>query len=166
MAEAIAGKKIIYKFRLLENQAKEDAWTLAFTEENENDISIDADSTATKDGAVRTPGVPEIEITATALMAKDDPKVREIKNAALSSKLFEIWEINSEEAGTTTGKYKATYYQGYCTEWDLSSNAEDNAEIELTFGVNGTGAEGEVSLTTAEIDEAAYAFKDTAKTGA
>lgn len=162
-AETVPGKKIIYKFRLLENAEKEAAWTIAFSEENENDISVDADSTATKDGSVRTPSVPEIEITATALLAKGDDKITKIKNAMLKNKLFEIWEINLEEQAETAGKYKGTYYQGYCTEWDLSSSAEDIAEAKLTFGVNGIGADGECTVTDDEVEEASYVFTDTVK---
>lgn len=165
-AEAVAGKKIIYKYRLHDDAATEDAWTLAFVTENENDISVDADSTATKDGSVRTPSTPEIEISATSLLAKGDEKISKIKNAMLQNKLFDIWEINLEEATETANKYKGTYYQGYCTEWDLTSNAEDIAEISLTFGVNGIGADGECTVTDAEIEEASYVFTDTTKTSA
>ena len=163
-AEAVAGKRIIYKYRVKEDAAKEDAWALAFTEENENDISVDADSTATKDGSVRTPSTPAIEISSTSLMAKGDKKIDKIKDAMLKNKLIEIWEINLEDAATTSGKYNGTYYQGYCTEVDITSNAEDIAEVELTFGVNGIGASGECTVTDAEIEEASYVFADTTKT--
>lgn len=167
-ATATAGKRIIYKYRIQEKASTEAAWTLAFTEENENDISVDADSTATKDGSVRTPSTPEIEINATALMSAEDTRIDEIRSAMLHNKLIEIWEINLDKPAETDGKYKGTYYQGYCTEIDLTSNAEDIAEVELTFGVNGIGADGECTVTDTEIEEASYVFTDTtvATTGA
>lgn len=160
-AEAVSGRRIIYKYRILEDAATEAAWALAFVEENENDTSVDADSTATKDGTVRTPSTPEIEINSTSLMAKGDEKIDKIKSAMLHNKLLEIWEINLDNPGTDANKYKGTYYQGYCTEMDISSAADDIAEIDLTFGVNGIGAEGECTVTDAEIEEASYVFTDT-----
>ena len=163
-AEAISGRRIIYKYRVKEDAAKEAAWTLAFVTENENDLSVDADSTSTKDGTVRTPSTPEIEITSTSLMTKGDEKIGKIKNAMLTNKLIEIWEINLEEPATTEGKYKGTYYQGYCTEVDITSDSDDIAEVECTFGVNGIGAEGECTVTAEEIEEASYVFTDTTKT--
>lgn len=67
-AEAIAGKKVVYLYRILSTEKDHDATALAFTTENERTKSKDADSTATKDGAVRTPGTAEGEITASSLL--------------------------------------------------------------------------------------------------
>ena len=66
-AEAVAGKKIIYLYRVKGKSASNDAVGLAFTTENERTKSKDADTTATKDGTVRTPGTSEVEITASSL---------------------------------------------------------------------------------------------------
>ena len=71
-AEAVAGKKIVYLYRILSTEKDHDATALAFTTENERTKSKDADSTATKDGAVRTPGTAEGEITASSLLKKGD----------------------------------------------------------------------------------------------
>ena len=63
-AEAIQGKKIVYLYRVKEDAATANAEGIAFTTENGRTKSKDADSTATKDGSIRTPGVAEVEITA------------------------------------------------------------------------------------------------------
>ena len=63
-AEAVAGKKIIYLYRILSEAASNAATALAFTTENERDKTKDADSTITKDGSIRTPSESETEITA------------------------------------------------------------------------------------------------------
>jgi TP901-1 family phage major tail protein len=167
-ADAVQGRRILYKYRLKEKAGTEAAWMLAFVTENENDITVDADSTATKDGTIRTPSVPEIEHTVTSILSKSDERAYDIKNAMLANKLFEYWEINLDMPGTDTneGKYKGTYYQGYCTEWDLSSNAEDMAELSLTFGANGSGADGWCTVTNAEAEAATYVFQDTTAAGA
>lgn len=166
-ADAISGKKIIYLYRVLENAAADDAATMAFTTENETSISKDADATVTKDGTVRTPNAAEIEITATSLFAKGDTLCDKMKQAMLQDKKMEVWEVNlAEPVESQTNKFKATYYQGYLTEFTKTSSAEDHVEISITFGVEGTGADGSATVTTEQQEMAAYVFADTQKTGA
>ncbi len=159
MAEAVQGKKLIYKYRVYGQTSA--AFLIAFTTENGRTVSMDADTTATKDGGIRTPGAAEIEITAESILKKSDNTIGTIETAMLNGTLFEIWEINLEEAGTGTNKYKGVYYQGYCTELEKTSNAEDFVEVSLTFGINGTGATGDCTVTAEEIAAATYTFKDT-----
>lgn len=215
-AAPVQGKRIIYKFRRYSQRVTDDAWALAYVTENERTLSVDADSTITKDGPVRTPSAPEQEITATCLLRTGDARIDEIEDAALNNELFEIWEANLDEpvndtyvqtsdsalvtgktyytrsgSGTTespytytevaspsvssistyyeltsSNKFKGKYWQGYCTECNRTSNAEDTAEISLTFGLNGLGARGSVTITAAEQSEASYVFADTPRTGA
>lgn len=167
-AEAVGGKKIVYLFRLLEDAATDDGAVLAFTTENGRTKSKDADSTMTKDGAVRTPGASEVEITATTLLAKGDTMIDKLEAALDGDKLIEIWEANLAEAATGSGnqnKFKGTYFQGYLTEIERTSNAEDNVEISLTFGVNGSGKTGNVTVSAEQQAVADYVFADTPKTG-
>lgn len=166
-ANAVSGKKIIYLYRVLENAAADDAAAMAFTTENQTSISKDADATVTKDGTVRTPNAAEIEITATSLFAKGDTIYDKMKQAMLQDKKMEVWEVNlAEPVESQTNKFKATYYQGYLTEFTKTSNAEDHVEISITFGVEGTGADGSATVTTEQQEMAAYVFADTQKTGA
>jgi TP901-1 family phage major tail protein len=161
--EAISGKKIIYLYRILEKAKEAVGTVLAFTTENERTKSKDADSTATKDGNIRTPGASEVEITATSLLTKGDTFIDDLEEALDKDKLIEIWEVNLEEPGTTPneGKYKATYFQGYLTEVDISSNAEDMVEVSLTFGINGSGVKGYATVSKEQEAIASYVFKDT-----
>lgn len=80
-AEAIAGKKIIYLYRIMSKEKDHDATAIAFTTENERTKSKDADTTATKDGTVRTPGTAEVEITASSLLKKGDQFIDELEDA-------------------------------------------------------------------------------------
>ena len=84
----------------------------------------------------------------------------------LNDELIEIWEVNLEEAGATSGKFKGTYYQGYLTSFEKSSPAEGQVECSLTFGINGKGATGDCTVTDDQQDTAAYVFADTTATGA
>lgn len=164
-ATAVSGKKIVYLYRVLGNTTA--AAALAFTTENSRTKSRDADSTETKDGAIRTPGATEVEISATSILAKGDTLIETLEAAMDAGTLIEIWEANLEEpAATGSNKFKGAYYQGYLTEFEKTSSAEDFVECSLTFGINGTGATGEVTVTAAQQEIAAYVFADTtAKTG-
>ena len=150
-AEAVHGKKMVYLFRVLEDAASTAGTVLAFTTENSISISKDADTVETKDGTIRTPGAAEIEITATALLAKGDTMYDKLKAAMLEDKLVEVWEANLEEAAAGgQNKFKGTYYQAYLTEFEKTSSAEDYVECSCTFAVNGNGADGEVTVTAME----------------
>lgn len=162
----IAGKKIIYLYRLHDAAATEDGAKIAYVTENGRTKSKDADSTATKDGSMRTPGAMEQEITATTLLAKGDTMIEKLEGALDNDDLLDIWEVNLEEEGASTGKYKGRYFQGYLTEIERTSNAEDMVEISLTFGINGAGATGDVTVTAEQQEEADYSFTDTPRAGA
>ena len=128
-------------------------------------VNKDADTTATKDGSIRTPSVAEIEITSTSILPKGDKIIGKLEKAMLEDKLVECWEVNLAEEGTETnaGKFKSKYYQGYLTECSISSDAEGSVEIELTFGANGNGADGYATVTKEQQEVASYVYKDVTK---
>lgn len=165
-AEAVSGKKLVYLYRILSKAANTDGATLAFTTENGRTTSKDADTTETKDGAIRTPGASEVEITATSLLAKGDTLIDELEDALVNNERVEIWEANLEEPGEGDNKFKGRYFQGYLTEFEKTSSAEDYVECSLTFGINGVGVKGDVTVSAEQQEIAAYVFTDTAKTGA
>lgn len=162
MAGAIQGSKIIYLYRLLEEQATEDAFRLAFVTEDSISYSKDADSTVTKDGTIRTPSAVEIEKPMTCILSQGDTVIDKLKGAMLNDKIVELWEANLAEPVTgQTNKFKGTYFQGYITSYEKTSNAEDMVEIQMTIGVNGKGADGNVTVDTSAQDDASYVFTDT-----
>lgn len=166
-AEAVSGKKLVYLYRILEEAATVDGCALAFTTENERTKSKDSDSTATKDGPVQTPGDIEQEITATSLLAVGDTLVDRLEDALDNNKIVEIWEANlAEPAEGGANKFKGRYFQGYLTEIGHASSAEDHVEVSLTFGINGAGVKGDVTVSTEQQEIANYVFADTQKTGA
>lgn len=166
-AEAVQGKKIVYLYRVLDEAATTAGALLAFTTENGRTKSKDADSTATKDGSIRTPGVAEVEVTATSILSKGDTMIDKLEAALDNDQLIEIWEANLMEPVTgSENQFKGRYFQGYLTELEITSNAEDFAEVSLTFGINGSGKSGNVTVSAAQQEQADYVFKDTTKTGA
>lgn len=166
---AIQGKRIIYLYRILKDAATDDATALAFTTENERTKSRDADTTETKDGPIRTPGALETEITTTAIFSSESDKmIAKLEKAVDDSEKVEIWEVNLDKPGTSdnVGKFAAKYFQGYVTEFGSTSSAEDHAEASLTFGIEGTGADGYATVSDEQQEIASYVFADTEKTGA
>ena len=166
MAEAVQGSKIIYLYRLLKEQATEDAFRLAFVTEDSISYEKDADSTITKDGAIRTPSAAEIEKPVTCILSKGDTDVKKLKEAMLADKLVELWEANLDEpVASEKNKFYGTYFQGYITSYEKTSNAEDMVEIAMTVGVNGTGKDGKVTVPADQQEDASYVFVDTPATG-
>lgn len=166
-AKAVSGKKIVYLYRIKSKAATADGAALAFTTENSRTKSKDADSTETKDGPIRTPGASEVEITATSILAVGDKLVTDLEAAMDNDEIIEIWEANlAEPAEGGSNKFKGSYYQGYLTEIEITSNAEDFVEVSLTFGINGNGVAGDVTVSAEQQEIANYVFTDTAKTGA
>lgn len=160
-AEAVQGKRIVYLFRPISKAGVNNAAVMAFVSENEKSKSKDSDTVVTKDGAIRVPGAAEIEITATALVAKGDTMIEELEEAMDNDEIIEIWEANLDEPVGEANQFKGAYYQAYLTELTLSSSAEDHAEYETTFAVNGNGAKGNVTVNEEQQAIADYAFKDT-----
>lgn len=164
--EAVSGKKIVYLYRIYKANPDKNAVALAFTTENSRSVSKEADITETKDGSIRTPGATEVEITATSILTKttgeySEHLIKELETALYDDQLIEIWEANLEQpVATKENKFYGRYFQGYLTEFEQTSNAEDFVECSLTFGINGTGVAGEVTVTEEQQAVAAYVFRE------
>lgn len=165
----IKGSRIIYLYRILKEEATNDAKAIAFTTENSRSKSRDSDTVTTKDGAIRVPGEVETEISTTAIFASEnDEMIAKIEQAIDDGDKVEIWEVNLDKPGTgeDSGKFAAKYFQGYVTSFELTSNSEDHAEASLDFGIEGKGADGYATVTDEQQEIAELVFKDTKKTGA
>ena len=161
---AIKGNKIVYLYRLLADAKTMAAGALAFQTENSRTKSRDSDTVVTTDGPIRVPGDIETEISATALFAdENDEMIAKLEQAIDTGERVEIWEVNLTKKGTgdSVSKYKAKYFQGYVTSFELSSNAEDHAEASIDFAIEGTGKDGYATLTAEQEEVASYVFKDT-----
>ena len=80
----------------------------------------------------------------------------------LDDELMEVWEVNLESPVTNgTKQYKGKYYQGYITSFETTSAADGFVEVSLTFGLNGTGKSGDVTVTDDQEAVIDYVFQDT-----
>ena len=161
-AEAVKGKKLAYLYRIYKEGESKTAQAIAFTTENSRSISKDADTTATKDGSIRTPGEAEIEVSVTSMLAKDNTFIDDLEQAMLDDERMEVWEVNLESPVTNaTKQYKGKYYQGYITSFETTSAADGFVEVSLTFGLIGTGKTGNVTVTDDQEAAIDYTFQDT-----
>lgn len=161
---AVTGKNLVYLYRLHSEASTVDGTRIAFTTEDEMSISADADVTATKDGSVRGASVPELEKTCTSLMDSDDEMIDKLKGAILNGSLIDLWEANLDKpVNGQTNKFEGTYYQAYLSEFTVSSPADGNVEVSMTFGINGKGADGNVTVPASQQDDGQYTFVDTPK---
>lgn len=156
---AVQGKQIIILTRVLGDT--DAAVALALETENSISITQDATSTATKSGSLRTPGTAETEISTSSVLSVGDVHLQKMQEAMNNNSLIELWRVNLAEKGTGANKYKGTYYQGYMTSLDISAPADGQVDVSQTFGINGTGEDGECTVTKEQVEEALYAFKDT-----
>lgn len=156
---AVQGKQIILLIRVISD--KPAANVLALETEHTVTMSKDASTTSTKQGTIRTPGQAEVEISASCVMSVGDTMIGKLRTAMETDELVEVWRANLAETGTGAGKYKGTYYQGYVTNVEESAPADGQVDVSLTFGVNGTGKTGDVTVPASQVEEALYAFKDT-----
>lgn len=165
-AETVQGKKIMYLFRALSKASTNAAAAMAFVTENERSKSKDVEATITKDGTLLTPGAAESEVTATAIFAVGDDTPENMEDYLDNNEMLEIWEVNLAAPAGTDGKYKGRYFQGYLTEFTLTSSAEEHAEYSTTFALNGNGVKGEVTVSAEQQAAAEYVFADTTAVGA
>lgn len=166
-AEGVHGKRIVYLYRLHKDAATTDGATLAFVTENSRTKSKESESTVTKDGSITTPGAIEQEISSTSILAKNNELVEKLEDALDNGDLLDIWEANLDEpAETGENKFKGRYFQGYITELEQTSSAEEFVELSHTFAINGAGVRGDVTVSAEQQEMANYVFADTAKTGA
>ncbi|MDD3230025.1 MAG: phage major tail protein, TP901-1 family [Oscillospiraceae bacterium] len=156
------GKRIVYLWRLLSKQATVAAANIAFQTDGSESISNDVDVTKTKSGSVTVSSGAEVELDMTVVAADlNDSVCDEIKKAAREGCVVECWKVNLDRAGTASGTFKGTYYQGKISSYEESYGAEDHVEIQVTFNADGVGADGDVTVSDEQQDIAGYVFTDT-----
>lgn len=128
-------------------------------------VSADSDSTATKDGNISTPGVPETTLSVENI-GSDDFLDDVIKNSVFKGTKLEIWEVNFDKpnpntpAGVSPTSFFARYMQGQATSWESENAADSTNTHSSEFAINGTPQDGYVTLTKPDLDALQYAFHD------
>lgn len=161
----IAGKRLIHLYRLVSKQATEDGKKMFFATEDSESISNDTETTVTKDGSETTPQGAEVTLSSTNLLSAGDQTIKDMKKACKLGEEVEAWVVNLDDPAEGSG-FNATYYRGYVTSFETNGAAEGFAEVSIEYACRGVGADGVVTLTDDQIEEASYAFENIAKKGA
>lgn len=169
MAKAIRGINRIVLMRTLSANATDNAGRLTFQTEHEKASSRESTATATKDGNVVSLSEETVSFSLSTILAQDDETRDKLETAYHNGELIEIWDINKSEkiaAGEGAGKFPATYYQGYVTEWTESAPVDGDVTLSISVAVNGAGAKGFTELSAEQEAVAQYEYTDTKKKGA
>lgn len=159
--EALAGKRMVSYFRLLENAKKEDAELVPL--EGDSDLSFKRDSktTTTKSGTISTSAGLTTEIDQT--FYEGISKVSDqFYDAILEDKVVEYWLVDLDRVNTD-GKYWAIYARCRVTEDKPSFKADSTAERSPKMTVIGTPRRGYTSLPNYDKDMLSYAFRGIGK---
>ena len=157
---AQAGKTSVLFFRLLKDATTKAGRKMAFQTEHSETIANETSSTPTKDGAVTSSSGATVEFGISTILAKNDPLVRELKNAVFDGDTVECWEVNiDEDIMNEDGQYLATYMQGKLNGWESTKNSEENVTVSTTLVVSGRPQEGYLDLSDAEKASVQYAFR-------
>ncbi|MBU8567587.1 phage major tail protein, TP901-1 family [Virgibacillus pantothenticus] len=155
--------KVLY-FRKLGEAAN--AAKLVFQTEHAKSYKRDREATPTKDGNVSGSGALEDEVSISALQSTDDPTYTMLEDSIVEDYPVEMWEVDLakrkvfNEGGKEVIKFAAEYRQGYITEWEATSSAEDDPEVEGTFLTEGVRQKGFVTLPEGDMETLAYVFHD------
>ena len=155
--QALAGKRMVSYFRLLENAKKEKAELVPL--EGDSDISFkrSSKSTTTKSGNISTSAGLTAEIDQT--FYEGISKVSdEFYDAILEDKVVEYWLVNLDRVNTQ-GKFWAIYARAKVTEDKPSFKADSTAERSPKMEVIGTPRRGYLTLSDYDQDMLAYAFR-------
>lgn len=126
------------------------AWKLGFQTDTSADESRAYETTPTKDRRVKTPGEYDATHSITALLAKNDTQIKQMKEQvrAKQPKRLEVWlidrsDIDDEETTTLPGDYSIDVITNVSPSAGSEGNVEYTIETEVEEGV----VSGDVNVT-------------------
>lgn len=158
-AVPIYGKDRILAFRLFDERTSKGATKLALQTKHSWKFEAKSDSTETKDGNINSPATASATLEIEAIASLDEVNEM-LRNAVMSSKMLEVWDINLADK-RSDNKYGAQYARGYLQSWEVPSEIGKLAEIKTTMNIDQLPVEGEATLTEEQQTAIQYAFADT-----
>lgn len=157
------GKNIVLLIRDLSQPTTEADYILYQTDFSKT-ISKEIDETVTKTGTIKATSDSSTEISVTALAQEDDAVLDTLEDGMHTDNRYGFWEINKavvSEGAEDAGKYKALYYEGEITNFDMTAGAEGPIEVTMDLTIEGVGQRGFATLTEEQEEFVQYVFKDT-----
>ncbi|WP_312039289.1 phage major tail protein, TP901-1 family [Macrococcoides bohemicum] len=119
------------------------AATLVLQQEHSKSYKREREAVVTKAGNVYRKGPLEDEVSITALQSTADDAYKMLVDSILEGEGLELWEVDlSKKKSDSTTQFQAEYRQGWLTEWEETSPAEDDPTIEGTFVTFGKKQDG------------------------
>ena len=155
--QALAGKRMVSYFRLLENAQKEKAELVPLQGDSDISFKRSSKTTSTKSGNINTSTglTSEIDQTFYEGISKDSD---EFYDAILEDKVVEYWLVNLDRVNDQ-GKFWAIYARAKVTEDKQSYKEDSAAERSPKMEVIGTPRRGQLTLSDYDQDMLAYAFR-------
>lgn len=170
MTTVIQGKDFLSFFRLLKEQATENAAKLRFETESTISKEKETEATPTKDGIINTVNNGENTAEFTSLAYVDDTETVEIwkllEEAFDDNEIVEFWSVLL--TGNIGGEVDAVYHQGYFTSFEISAPADGQVELSYSYAINGKPQKGEDTLTAEQLqaaNNAQYEYETMQATG-
>lgn len=155
--QALAGKRMVSYFRLLENAQKEKAELVPLQGDSDISFKRSSKTTTTKSGNINTSTGLTSEIDQT--FYEGISKVSdEFYDAILEDKVVEYWLVNLDRVNDQ-GKFWAIYARAKVTEDKQSYKEDSAAERSPKMEVIGTPRRGYLTLSDYDQDMLAYAFR-------
>ena len=155
--QALAGKRMVSYFRLLENARKEKAELVPLQGDSDMSFKRSSKSTTTKSGNISTSAGLTAEIDQT--FYEGISKVSDdFYDAILEDKVVEYWLVNLDRVNDQ-GKFWAIYARAKVTEDKQSYKGDSTAERSPKMEVIGTPRRGYLTLSDYDQDMLAYAFR-------
>ncbi|HEP7279776.1 TPA: phage major tail protein, TP901-1 family [Streptococcus pyogenes] len=173
MAELIQGKSFLLFFRRLDDVETKDAAKLRFQTEHSIKMEKETEATKTKDGIINSlsDGENTIDIKSFAYTSDESTTAiwEELRKYFKDGDVVEIWQVDLTSKDFGHQKYKAEYFQGYFTSFEISAPADGQVELSMTYAINGNGVEGVDELTSEQkqaVSDVLYRYKSMARGGA
>ncbi|RXK19094.1 phage major tail protein, TP901-1 family [Macrococcus sp. DPC7161] len=158
IAEGVS--KVLYFRKLGETTAA----TLVLQTEHSKSYKRDREAVVTKAGRVFRAAQLEDEISISALQSTSDDAYKMIDNSIVDGYALECWEVDlSKKKPDSTNQFQAEYRQGWMTEWESTSPAEDDPTVEGTYVTFGKRQEGFATVPEADLNKngiLGYVFHD------
>ncbi len=118
----------------------------------------------TKAGNVFRAGALEDEVSITALQSTADDAYKMLDDSITDDYAVEMWEVDlSKKKSDGVNQFQAEYRQGWITEWEATSPAEDDPTVEGTFVTFGKRQLGFATVPAEDLGTngiLGYAFHD------
>lgn len=156
--DPIKGKNLILAFRRLSEEKTATGALLQLQVEHEIKFSNDVQTKMTKFGQKVLGSTAKYSLSVKGLLSSD-PVNDMLEQAAINGETVEGWEID-RTAPVTSGKYKAKYFRVVFKDWAAPAPSDGFVEFSTNGEIEGTPKSGEVTLTTKQLDQIDYAFRD------